>query len=66
MEVLAEAVTELLAPTLRAELRMRLLAESRQAVLAEVGNKLWDYAVQAPVKARGLPFFSFTVLRKYP
>ncbi len=50
MEVLSDVVTEHLLPALRAELRTRLLAESREAVLRDVGDRLWDYAVQAPVK----------------
>jgi hypothetical protein len=59
VEVLTDVVMEHLLPTLRAELRVRLLSESRQAVLADVGNKLWDYAVQAPVKVRCRPFSPF-------
>ncbi len=52
MEVLSDVVTEHLLPTLRAELRTRLLAESRESVLRDIGDRLWDYAVQAPVKVR--------------
>jgi len=52
VEVLSDVVTEHLLPTLRAELRTRLLAESRESVLRDIGDRLWDYAVQAPVKVR--------------
>ena len=55
IEVLTDVVTEHLLPTLRAELRTRLLAESREAVLRDVGDRLWEHAVQAPVKVRRSP-----------
>ena len=58
VEVLSDVVTEHLLPTLRAELRTRLLAESREAVLRDIGDRLWDFAVQAPVKVRPGSVFS--------
>ena len=50
--VLSDALTEFLVPSLTRELRQTLLAESREWALQAVGDKLWDYATQAPVKAR--------------
>lgn len=49
--VLSDALTEFLLPSLTRELRATLLAESREWALQAVGDKLWDYAIQAPLKA---------------
>ena len=49
--VLSDALTEFLLPSLTRELRATLLAESREWALQAVGDKLWEYSIQAPLKA---------------
>lgn len=44
-----------LLPAFAVELRARLLAEARDAVLLKVSDKLWDWASQAPTQVSSWP-----------
>lgn len=48
--VLSDAVKKHIIPALERELRVRLVADGREALLRQMSDKLWKYATQAPLK----------------